>query len=944
METEKILKKRLFRNIGIAVLIVSLFFSFRPTSAKADSGLQPPQGSIALEKSLNKQAQLCIHVHGAATSAPTGLSPAQIRMVYNLPSTGGTGTIALIDPYDDPTVQSDLNVFSSQFGLPATDNTNFEKHMMSPTITVDPHWAQEISLDVQWAHAIAPNARIVLVEAASSNLSSILDAVDYARNRADVKAVSMSWYFTEFPTENSSDSHFTSDYGATFFAASGDSGAGAVWPAASPNVVGVGGTTLNFSASGVLTSETAWSSSGGGLSAFEAEPSYQVIYGVSGAGGKRAVPDVSYDADPNSGVSVYDSTAYLGQSGWLQFGGTSAGTPQWAAIQSLGLSASNNNFYQDAKLSIYSTCFRDITSGSNGNYATVGYDLVTGLGSPLTTNYNPAPVLISPASGTFIPGTSVTYSWNSVPGASLYSIYVSTAANFNTTKFNTLTNGLSVTDTGYSNNSTKYYWVVYAYNGFSWSPASTAWSFTNGLSAPTLVSPGNSNNVSGTSVTYSWNADAGATFYSIYVATTPNFTSIKFNTVTSGLSVTDSGYSNNGTTYYWVVYAYNGISWSPASAVWSFINISQPLTLVSPLNNSTVSGTSITYSWNAVPGATFYSIYVSTTPNFTAIKFNTVISGLSVTDTGYPNNGTTYYWVVYAYSGFSWSPASMVWSFVNGSFSAPTLVSPGNSNTVSGTSVTYSWNPVAGATVYSIYVSTTPNFTAIKFNTVTSGLSVTDTGYSNNGSTYYWVVYAWNGSRWGPPSPVWNFVSSFSANLVSPANVAFVSGTSVTYSWNAVPGATFYTIYVSTTPNFNNIKFNTVTSGLWVTDTGYSNNGTTYYWVVYAFNGFGWGPPSQVWSFINRFSSNLVSPANGTLVSGTSITYSWNAVPGATFYTIYVSTTSNFSSIKFNTVTSGLSVTDTGYLNNGTTYYWVVYAFNGSGWGPPSQVWSFTNP
>ena len=344
-------------------------------------------------------------------NAPAGLSPTQIRVAYNLPSTGGQRTIAIVDAFDDPTALNDLNVFSTQFGLPAA---NFEKHMMSSQIPVDGGWALEISLDVQWAHAIAPNAKILLVEATSNRDTDLLAAIDYARSRSDVIAVSMSWGGPEFSGEASYDSYFTSPYGAAFFASSGDSGEGVLWPAVSANVIGVGGTTLTFTGSGAFSSETAWSGSGGGISAYVSEPGYQVAYGVPGANGKRCVPDVSYDADPGSGVSVYDSTPHSGLTGWWVVGGTSAGAPQWAAIQSLGSSASNNNFYTDAASANYSSYFRDITSGSNGYSAKTGYDLVTGLGSPLTTNFVPAKSRILFAdgfeSGSFSAwtGTSVT--------------------------------------------------------------------------------------------------------------------------------------------------------------------------------------------------------------------------------------------------------------------------------------------------------------------------------------------------------------------------------------------------------------------------------------------------------------------------------------------------------------------------------------------------------
>jgi len=172
-----------------------------------------------------------------------------------------------------------------------------------------------------------------------------------------------------------------------FFASSGDNGAGVIWPSASPNVASVGGTTLNLDpTSGAVISETAWSGSGGGVSAFEPQPVYQTNYGLTNL--KRSTPDVSYDADPNTGVYVYDSTPYQGSIGWWNVGGTSVGSPQWAAIQALGQSTGNTNFYKDATQSA-STYFRDITSGSDGNQAGVGYDLVTGLGSPITTNFAP---------------------------------------------------------------------------------------------------------------------------------------------------------------------------------------------------------------------------------------------------------------------------------------------------------------------------------------------------------------------------------------------------------------------------------------------------------------------------------------------------------------------------------------------------------------------------
>ena len=211
----------------------------------------------------------------------------------------------------------------------------------------------------------------------------------------------MSWGGSEFSGETTYDSSMS--HAGTFYTASaGDSGHQTEYPAASPNVIAVGGTTLN-GCSGTscarFSSETTWSGSGGGVSSVEGIPSFQLSYGgpVFGAasitaltGGKRGVPDVSFDANPSTGVSVYDSTSYDGQSGWFTVGGTSVGAPDWAGILAAGRSTGATALEGDAAIfgGGYHTNLRDVTSGTNGSCGTKctagsGYDLVTGLGSPI---------------------------------------------------------------------------------------------------------------------------------------------------------------------------------------------------------------------------------------------------------------------------------------------------------------------------------------------------------------------------------------------------------------------------------------------------------------------------------------------------------------------------------------------------------------------------------
>ena len=346
-----------------------------------------------------------------ATPAASYYTPAQITSAYlannlnvitNLKNsiTGdGTGqTIAIVDAYNDPRIQSDLQTFSRQFNLYYSANTLKVVSQTGSTTKLpgtDANWGLEIALDVEWAHAIAPKATILLVEANSASLSNLLTAVRYAANYPGVSVVSMSWGSNEFRGETSYDGYFTTPAGhngVTFIASSGDSGVTS-WPAVASNVLSVGGTTLTVTAFGTYGGETAWSHSGGGISRYEPLPSYQKMLGISATG--RVTPDVSYDANPSSGFLVYDSLPIGRSSGWFAVGGTSAvrrnGPPfsllptrrewraDWAALTST-----------DAMLyTLYMTDttsdFHDVTSGrnTNGYSATVGYDGVTGLGSPI---------------------------------------------------------------------------------------------------------------------------------------------------------------------------------------------------------------------------------------------------------------------------------------------------------------------------------------------------------------------------------------------------------------------------------------------------------------------------------------------------------------------------------------------------------------------------------
>jgi len=364
------------------VLAVSLAFLIPPGLAAAATG---PHAGVT-----EHYASHPLRVRPGVSVSPTGLDPSTIKSAYSFstnPSAGAGQTIAIVDAYDDPKAEADLGVFSTYFGLPACTTANgcFTKVNQTGTTKYprsNSGWALEISLDIQWAHAIAPGAKILLVEASSNSFTNLMAAEDYAKTNAQY--VSNSWGGSEFSGEFAYDSHFVQT-GVSFFVSSGDSGLPASYPSASPNVISVGGTTLNFDSSKTLTGETGWSGSGGGCSAYETAATAQSGYTGStvspgyaqvNCSGMRATPDVSLDADPASGVSVYDSVKYMGQSGWWTVGGTSASSPMWAARSAVA-SATVNAAYVYGN----SITYRDIASGNNGAPCITGLDLVTGRGS-----------------------------------------------------------------------------------------------------------------------------------------------------------------------------------------------------------------------------------------------------------------------------------------------------------------------------------------------------------------------------------------------------------------------------------------------------------------------------------------------------------------------------------------------------------------------------------
>ncbi len=316
---------------------------------------------------------------GTPASELAGLHPADLQSAYALPSaTAGEGqTIGIAVAFDDPNLESDLAVYRKTFGLAACTTANgcFKK-IKNGAVAGNQGWGQEASLDVQMASAVCPNCKIVIVEApAATDTALLAAAITAVANGATVMSDSYS------VQESSSEDDAAYDIGVPFVFGSGDAGAGAGWPASSTHVIAVGGTSLARDRSARGWSETIWSGSGGGCSAYVAKPSWQHDDRCA----NRTSNDIAAYADPNPGVSAFDS--YLSQKpGWRTYGGTSAAAPIVAGA--IALAGNGKSVLLDASyIYAHASALNPITSGKTGTCGTYlctaqdGYSAPAGNGS-----------------------------------------------------------------------------------------------------------------------------------------------------------------------------------------------------------------------------------------------------------------------------------------------------------------------------------------------------------------------------------------------------------------------------------------------------------------------------------------------------------------------------------------------------------------------------------
>ena len=617
-------------------------------------------------------------------------------------------------------------------------------------------------------------------------------------------------------------------------------------------------------------------------------------------------------------------------------GNDSQGRPtlKWNAVTGAAKYEVYRSYSQNGNYSKYST--QTSTGYTNSSYLTSGstyYYKVRALDANGTAGPWSDVVAVTCRLGLTAPSVTggndsqgrPTLKWDKVAGAAKYEVYRARSRSGEYIKYSTVT-GTSYTNISYIENGNTYYYKVRALDA---NGTAGAWSsvvsvtYKQTLSAPTVTG---GNDAQGRP-TLKWNAVTGAAKYEVYRARSRSGEYIKYSTVT-GTSYTNISYIENGNTYYYKVRALDA---SGTAGAWSsIVSVTYRAASTGTLSAPAVTGGNDsqgrpTLKWKAVTGAAKYEVYRARSLNGDYIKYSTV-TGTSYTNISYIENGNTYYYKVRALdaNGTAGAWSSIVSVTYKQTLSAPTVTGGNDSQG----RPTLKWNAVTGAAKYEVYRARSRSGDYIKYSTVT-GTSYTNISYIEDGNTYYYKVRALdaNGTAgaWSSIVSV-TYKQTLSAPSVTGGNDAQGRPT---LKWKAVTGAAKYEVYRARSLNGDYTKYST-TTGTSYTNTGYIENGNTYYYKVRALDANG---TAGAWSSIVSVTYKQTLPAPSVTGGNDSQgrpTLKWNAVTGAAKYEVYRARSKNGDYIKYSTVT-GTSYTNISYIENGNTYYYKVRALDANG-------------
>ena len=552
----------------------------------------------------------------------------------------------------------------------------------------------------------------------------------------------------------------------------------------------------------------------------------------------------------------------------------------------------------------------------------------------------------SPVAGSVLSGSAVTFSWTAVTGAQGYWLDLGTTGAGSSNVFNSgAISATSVAVSGIPTNGVNLYATLFTKLNGSWSPTNYIYTESGTAALATMTSPSAGSVLTGTSVTFTWNAGSGPTGYILYVGTTgPGASDVYNSGALATTSATVAGLPTTGAKVYVTLFSQMNGSWKPASYTYTQAGPPTPAAILSPAPSGNLTGTSVTFSWSSGALVAAYSLTLGTTgANSSNLYSSGSITSTSVTVAGLPANGATIYATLSSQIAGAWQSVS--YTYTEATPVSAAMISPSPGSVLSGSSATFTWSAGVGSTAYTLYLGTTGSGSSnIYKSSALTGTSVTVSGIPTNGVNLYVTLFSFIGGAWKPVNYVYTQAgTSTLAAMTSPAPGSALTSTTVTFSWSAGKGPTGYILYLGTTgPGSSDTYKSSALTGTSVTVSGLPITGSPLYATLFSQINGAWKPANYKYTEPGPPTPGaMTSPAAGSVLSGSSVKFTWSPGKLVTAYELYVGTNGPGSSNVYKSSSlSGTSATVSGIPSNGVNLYVTLFSQVSGAWKPANYVYT----
>jgi len=624
----------------------------------------------------------------------------------------------------------------------------------------------------------------------------------------------------------------------------------------------------------------------------------------------------------------------------------SAGTLVDAYSLTLGTTgAGSSNLYNSGPITTTSVTVTALPLSGATVYATLSSQIggVWQSQNYLYTEATPTPAaMTSPAAGSVLAGSSVTFSWSAGIGTTAYDLYLGTGGAGTSNIYNSGSiTGTSVTVTGLPMNGVNLYATLYSKINGAWVPAAYVYTEAGTMVLAMMTSPAPGSTLAGSSVNFTWTAGMGPTAYTLYVGTAVGASNIFKSGTLTATSAAVTGLPTTAALLYVTLFSQINGAWKPVSYTYTQAGPPVPATLLSPAAGSTLPGTSATFTWSAGTLVDAYSLTLGTTGAGSSNLYNSgPITTTSVTVTALPLSGATVYATLSSQIGGVWQSQNYLYTEATPTPAAMTSPAPGS--VLAGSSVTFTWTAGSQVTAYSLTLGTTGANSSNLYNSGSiTATSVTVTGLPALSATVYATLSSQIEGVWQATSYTFTEAAPTPAAITSPAAGSVLPGSSVTFTWSAGSGPTAYDLYLGTAPGLSNIYNSGSFTATSVTASGLPTNGVNLYATLYSkINGL-WVPASYVYTEAGTIVlAMMTSPGPGSILPGPTVTFSWSAGTGPTAYTLYVGTTSGASNVFNSGTLASTSAAVGGLPTTGVALYVTLFSQINGAWKPVSYTYT----